>query len=306
MPTTTPARVRVRVTRVTKVTRVTSALLVAAAAVLLTVTTAATWWTAMMTTAVAAQQPHIKPRYNATAVRSLGQTGGNGFCALLADGTAKCWRGNSVWYFMGTLGFHSYYTTGGYPEDVRGELMRETKLTTTPGVSVTKLATPCALLSDGSTKCWYAGLPEFQQPGYPPASGVCRPRMGDALPAHNWTTAGPSVWRATDLCTGGEQICVVLSYTGTAGPDVGHSRVKCIGHNWAGTVGMGDIFGEGIVTAAGDNLPFVSLGSQGYTNNVTAVACGNDVTCAVVRNATNPVPRLKCVSAHLTSQAYSD
>ena len=207
MPTTTPARVRVRV-RVTRVTRVTSALLVAAAVVLLTATAAATWWTAMMTTAVAAQQPHIKPRYNATAVRSLGQPGGTSFCALLADGTAKCWGGSS---WPGTLGFHSYVTTGGYPEDVRGELMRETKMTTTPGVSVTKLATPCALLSDGTTKCWFAGALGLQQPGYPLAAGVCRPRMGDALPAHNWTTAGPSVWRATDLCTSGGYHAV--SYT---------------------------------------------------------------------------------------------
>jgi hypothetical protein len=126
--------------------------------------------------------------YGAIAVA----TGDDHVCALLDDHNVKCWGGNSY----GELGYGNTPDRGGLPSDM-GDALPIVDLGT--GRTATQISaayhTTCAILDDGSVKCWgYVGLtgvpvvpnettPSTAGPWLVKAdAGVIPFAMGDRLP----------------------------------------------------------------------------------------------------------------------------
>ncbi|MFP2934515.1 hypothetical protein ACLESO_57285, partial [Pyxidicoccus sp. 3LG] len=104
----------------------------------------------------------------------------------------------------------------------------------------------CALLDDGSVKCWGSGsygalgLGDRQDRGDGPGE------MGDALPQVNLGTGRT----ATSLTTGYYRTCATLD----------DGSVKCWGDNTSGVLGLGDRMNRGDGPGEmGDALPAVEL-----------------------------------------------
>jgi alpha-tubulin suppressor-like RCC1 family protein len=122
-------------------------------------------------------------------------------CALLSDGSAKCWGYNT----NGSLG-DGTATTRNLPVSVSG-------LANATHVSTGRLHT-CALLADGSAKCW--GLNSNGQ-------------IGDAtLTQRNSATVVPGLAGATWIAAGYAHTCAILGNTSSA---------KCWGANANGQLG---------------------------------------------------------------------
>jgi cysteine-rich repeat protein len=165
-------------------------------------------------------------------------TGYNHTCALLKSGDVKCWGANEV----GELGL--------------GDKMPRT----TPqrvDLGTDKAATAiaagnrytCALLSEGSVKCW--GKPFFGALGYGNADalGDEPDEMGDNLPAIDLGSGK----KATAITAGGTHSCALLD----------DESIKCWGFNTAGELGLGDMQTRGDDPGEmGDNLPTVKLYSD--------------------------------------------
>jgi hypothetical protein len=111
--------------------------------------------------------------YRATAV----VTGTEHTCALLDDGHVKCWGFNTA----GQLGYGDTYRRGGDPRDM-GDALPIVDLGT--GRLATALAAgglaTCAILDDGSLKCWGDGDLDGTNGGAPNI-GDAPGEMGDAL-----------------------------------------------------------------------------------------------------------------------------
>ncbi len=186
-------------------------------------------------------------------------------CALLDDGTVKCWGSGN----FGSLGLDDTTTRG----DSAGE-MGDNLPTVDLGTGRTATAISagsnytCALLDDGTVKCWgrnstgQLGLGNTQDRGDEPGE------MGDNLPAVNLGTGRT----ATAISAGLTHTCALLD----------NDAVKCWGYNGYGQLGQGNTTQRGDQAGEmGDNLPAISLGA-GRTG--TAVSVGDYRTCAVLDN----------------------
>jgi alpha-tubulin suppressor-like RCC1 family protein len=184
-------------------------------------------------------------------------------CALLSDASVKCWGDNR----QGQLGYGNRDTIG---DDELPSSVGSVSVTTTPGVTVARLVMggshTCALLSDGSVKCW--GLGGNGALGYGNRANI----GDDELPS----SVGPvSVTGARgvtveQLAAGRYETCVLLS----------DRTLKCWGLNDFGELGYGNT-----VTIGDDELPS-SVGpvSVSVTPGVApiAVAAGDFHTCALL------------------------
>jgi hypothetical protein len=99
-------------------------------------------------------------------------------CALLSDHRVKCWGANDD----GQLGYGDTRTRGQTPEEMGDALPAVALGTGRTAVAISASAAhTCALLDDGSVKCWgegsALGLPDAASRGIAPG------QMGDALPA---------------------------------------------------------------------------------------------------------------------------
>ena len=191
--------------------------------------------------------------------------GGGYTCALLDDGALKCWGTNS----SGRLGLGDTSNRGDGPGEM-GDALPGVDLGT--GRTAVALAAgmlhACALLDNGSVKCWgnningALGLGDTANRGDEPAE------MGDALPE-------------VDLGTDRTALAVAAgAYFNCALLDTG--AVKCWGNNNNGTLGLGLANGDhrGDEPAEmGDALPEVDLG---VGRTATAVALGNSHACALL------------------------
>jgi alpha-tubulin suppressor-like RCC1 family protein len=158
-------------------------------------------------------------------------------CALLNNGTAKCWGNNNY----GQLG-NGTIASNNTPVTVSG-------LTNAVAIAAGYLHT-CALLSDGTAKCW--GRNDYGQ-------------LGDGTGTNKSTPVTVSgLTNAVAIAAGYYHTCALLN-NGTA---------KCWGNNNYGQLGNG--------TIASNNTPVTVSG----LTNAVAIAAGYLHTCALLSDGT--------------------
>jgi alpha-tubulin suppressor-like RCC1 family protein len=173
---------------------------------------------------------------NAIAVSN----GSNHTCALLSDGTIKCWGQNGDW---GQLGDNST-TNRMTPVTVSG-------VSNAIAITVSKASHTCALLSDGTIKCW--GLNNYGQ-------------LGDNSTTNRMTPVTvPGISSATAVSAGHDHTCALLS----------DSTIKCWGLDSWGQLGDGD-------PNANSTTPVTVSG----ISTAIAVTSGRSHTCALLSNNT--------------------
>ena len=212
--------------------------------------------------------PHCRPEPVALTV-------GTAFaCALSTRGTVKCWGANE----NGQLGIGATDTRGDAPGEL-GEALPFTEL----GSGRRAVAIDagyqhaCALLDDGSVKCWGDGEVGALGLGDVNDRGSSSGEMGDELPSVALGT-GRS---ALAISVAGRHTCALLD----------DGSVKCWGSNGSGELGLGDreTRGDG-PDEMGDDLPAVDLGSG---RKAVSVALGTRHACALLDDGS-----LKCWGAN--------
>ncbi len=197
-------------------------------------------------------------------------------CVLLANGDVKCWGQNQ----FGELGVGDTEARGdgeddfGADADEMGDNLTVVDLGGSNAVSIaSSYRHTCALLTDGTVKCW--GWNVFGQLGQGDVDtrGDQAGEMGSNLPAIDLGTG----LRAVAISAGRLHACARLD----------NGRVKCWGSNAFGQLGQGDNADRGDGTGEmGDSLGFISLGTG---LNPAFVAAGHQHTCAKLTDGT-----LKC------------
>jgi alpha-tubulin suppressor-like RCC1 family protein len=197
----------------------------------------------------------------ATAISTFDNT----TCAVLNDGSVKCWGKNT----NGQLGLGDTVTRGDDASEMGDKLPAVDLGTGKTAVAVSVGGgRVCALLNDASVKCWGSNLFGILGLGDSDDRGDNAGEMGDTLPGVNLGTGKT----ATAIATGYAHACALLN----------DSSVKCWGLNSSGQLGLGDTIGRGSAAAdMGDNLPAVALGT-----GKTAVAIGTRGwnTCALLND----------------------
>lgn len=198
-----------------------------------------------------------------TGRRALQLAGGESHvCALLDDGSLKCWGANH----RGQLGQGDAQDRGTQPSQM-GDALRSIDLgPARRAVQVSAGANhTCAVLDDATLKCWgnnsagQLGLGETAtHRGDEPGS------MGGALPAVN---LGGSIARVS---AGGSHTCALLQ----------DRALKCWGNNHTGALGLGDSRSRGTSPQdMGQALPAVDLGEG---RHATAMRAGRTHTCVLL------------------------
>jgi alpha-tubulin suppressor-like RCC1 family protein len=185
----------------------------------------------------------MPPESGAPASAVSISAGGYHDCAVFDDGTVRCWGSND----HGQLGDGTVsdvpVTT---PVVVHG-------ITTAVAVSAGSLWHTCALLADGTVRCWGHN-----------SSG----ELGDGTTTDRTSpVAVPGITTATAISAGFEDTCVLLA----------DGTVRCWGQNFSGQLG-GGMHGDfrGITT------PVAVTGVR----TATAVSAGIGHTCAVLTDGT--------------------
>jgi cysteine-rich repeat protein len=189
-------------------------------------------------------------------------------CAVLDDGTAKCWGSNA----SGRLG-------QGHDEDLgdgAGELGAALPaIDLGAGRRIVQLSTgsfhACALLDDQTVKCWGSNFTGQLGLGDRENRGDNVREMGDALPPVD-LGSGLSV---ASLAIGGSHSCALFD----------DGRVKCWGYELSLGLGDGNNRGDD-AGEMGDALPFVDLGPS---RRALQLFAGVDHNCAILDDAS-----LKC------------
>lgn len=151
-------------------------------------------------------------------------------CALMPNGTLKCWGSNN--YGIMALG----YTGGAYPTPV-------TPLTF--GAAILDVATnyfhSCAVLSNFTVQCW----------GYNDEG-----QLGDGTTTNSGIPLTvPAIWSATRVATGQAHSCAMLS----------DGHVLCWGHNQRGQLGDGTFISRrspGVVAGIVDAIDIAASGDH--------------------------------------------
>ena len=185
-------------------------------------------------------------------------------CALLNTKQVKCW-GQNTW---GQLGAGNTTNIGNLPNQM-GDNLAVVSIGSDRSVVdlVAGYRHACALLDNNAVKCWGVSTAN----GTSADIGDGPDEMGDALVALDLGTT----YSVVSLAAGEYHTCALLSNGG----------VKCWGSGWEGKLGVGsttDVYG----TDMGSNMAGVFLGTG---RKATAIALGNNHTCAVLDDAT-----LKC------------
>ena len=191
-------------------------------------------------------------------------------CVVFAGGSMKCW-GRSV---FGELGLGDTNNRGDGPNEM-GVNLPTVNLGTgkTPVAISAGYNHTCAILNDGSLKCWGSnasgqlGLGDTNNRGDQPNE------MGDNLPAVDLGTGKVAI----AVSAGQLHTCAVLN----------DGTVKCWGSNKYGNLGLGDTQNRGDgPNEMGDNLPAIDLGAGAVA---TAITSGANLNCAVLEGKS-----LKC------------
>ncbi|MBM3805389.1 MAG: hypothetical protein FJW19_01915, partial [Actinobacteria bacterium] len=186
-------------------------------------------------------------------------------CALLDNGTVKCWGLNTD----GQLGLGDTDDRG----DDAGE-MGDSLATVSLGTGRTAIAVSaggthtCALLDNDTVKCWGGGANGRLGYGDQNTLGDDAGEMGDSL-----ATVSLGTGRTAKAISGGDaHSCAVLD----------NNTIKCWGNGADGRLGNGALNSLGDnADEMGDSLAAVSLGT-GRTAN--AISSGTSHTCVVLDN----------------------
>ena len=193
--------------------------------------------------------------------------GGTHTCARLDNGTVKCWGAGA----SGQLGYGDIATRGDNANEM-GDALPAVSLGT--GRTATAISagvnSTCALLDNGTVKCWGANSAGQLGYGDTAARGDNADEMGDALPAVN-LGAGRT---ATGVATANTHTCALLD----------NATTKCWGSGANGRTGQGNTATLGdAANEMGDALPVIDLGTG---RTATAITAGNNHTCATLDDAT--------------------
>ena len=183
-------------------------------------------------------------------------------CAVLQDGLIKCWGLNAY----GQLGLPHRNQRGSIARTMGNRL---TPLAMGAGRTVVDADASshhsCAVLDDGSLRCWGCG--PFGQLG----QGYLDSCPPGSLGVENVAPVMLGTGRtAVAVATGGEHTCAVLD----------DGSVKCWGFNAHGQLGYGDrtLRGDDL-SDMGDGLPVVDLGAGRHALHIDA---GEHHTCALL------------------------
>ena len=204
-------------------------------------------------------------------------------CVLLDDSSVKCWGGNS----QGQLGYGDTENRGDETDEMGNFLLPVDLGSGRTAVQITAGARhTCALLDDGTAKCWGNNL--NGQLGYSDDED----RGDETLEMGNRLLPIPlSSFRVVaNISAGLGHTCAVLD----------DASLKCWGAGSSGQLGYGDPFSRGDGTLAmGDFLPTVDVGPGRST---VQVSCGTAHTCALLDNDV-----VKCWGAGLNGRlGYGD
>jgi cysteine-rich repeat protein len=202
--------------------------------------------------------------------------GWNTTCARFVNGAVKCWGGNG----SGECGIGNKELQGGTP----GQMAALPYVDLGSGVTVNSLSAGaahiCALLGNGSVKCW--GNNQYAQLGLGDKNsrGDDAGEMGGALPAVDLGTGE----RATTVATGFRHSCALLE----------RGAIKCWGDNSRGELGLGiaEPSVGGVPGEMGDALPEVDLGGKA----AVAVVAHLRSTCARLEDGS-----LRCWGANAST-----
>jgi alpha-tubulin suppressor-like RCC1 family protein len=180
-------------------------------------------------------------------------------CALLDDASVKCWGWNGAGY----LGIGDTNDRGDQPGEMGDALPRVNLGTGRHALSIAAASeTTCAVLDDGSLKCWGFAFGVFPTQAW----GKSPSEMGNALPAYDLGTGR----KVKAVALGASHSCAILD----------DDTLKCWGVNGDGELGLGDTAARGDQPAQmGDALPRVDLSAG---RKVVAVALGTSSSCAVL------------------------
>ncbi|MBL8777046.1 MAG: carboxypeptidase regulatory-like domain-containing protein [Acidimicrobiales bacterium] len=191
--------------------------------------------------------------------------GGQHTCALLDNGTVKCFGANN----FGQLGLGDTFPRGDEPGEMGDNLPAVNLGTGRTAVAIdTGALHSCALLDDGTVKCWGLNSSGELGLGDTTARGDGPGEMGDNLPTANLGTGRTAT--ALGIGPDGRFACVRLD----------NGAVRCWGLNSSGQLGIGETANRGDGPGEmGDNLPMANLGTA---RTATALAVGNRHVCATL------------------------
>jgi alpha-tubulin suppressor-like RCC1 family protein len=192
-------------------------------------------------------------------------TGGSHTCAILDDGTVRCW-GYGNW---GELGYGSTANVGSTPTTTPDTTApvglgpgRTAKAISAGGVHT------CALLDDGTVRCW--GFGGNGRLGYGNADSVGNAQLPTAVGP---VTFGPGR-TAVAISAGGGHTCAILD----------DRTVRCWGYDVYGQLGYATTGDRGATPATTpDKLAAVDLGAG---RTAAAISAGALHTCALLDNGT--------------------
>ena len=195
------------------------------------------------------------PQVNTGEFVSAVALGDSSTCAILAEGTVRCWGANG----SGQLGYGDTAMRGAtlsnFPILQLGGKVLAIGMA---GSELGKSARTCAVLEEGSVKCWGAndyltadgGVDEaIGRLGYGDtiSRGAAPNQMGTNLPAIDLG----DVSAPREVVVGAGHTCVRFE----------GRKVKCFGENFSGALGLGDSKNRGFAPEQmGNDLPFVDLG----------------------------------------------
>jgi alpha-tubulin suppressor-like RCC1 family protein len=186
-------------------------------------------------------------------------------CAILDDGSVKCWGGNAY----GQLGLGDTEDRGDQPGEMGDNLPAvELGAGRTASYIAAEGFTSCAILDNDSVKCWGKNTWGQLGQGDTDDRGGNPDEMGDSLPAIQLGTTSPPI----QLSMTDGSVCVLfLDLT-----------VKCWGLGQAGALGTGNEnhLGDG-PNEMGSDLPTLDLNA-----NTNVLASGAGHHCARLQNQT--------------------
>jgi len=187
-------------------------------------------------------------------------------CAILNDGGVKCWGSGD----FGQTGYGDSMVRGDGAGEMGDNLPYVDLGTGKTATAISTLDnTTCAVLNDGSVKCWGKNANGQLGLGDTVNRGDDASEMGDNLPAVSLGTGKTAV----AVSVGGGRVCAVLN----------DATVKCWGSNLFGTLGLGDMDDRGDNAGEmGDSLPTVNLGTG---KTATAIATGFAHSCALLNDS---------------------